>query len=146
MTVGHIGAWTRAAAERDCLLMEIMSVVQRERCDAVVVYPPSDTIGGVYVFRNGFAEALCERGAAARVGTINHTPERCRVGRSGQLRVLARRGAALRLGGRPALRRPTQANRRRRARNAAVTTPIASSMAVEGSGILNCCGRRIAVT
>jgi hypothetical protein len=80
MTVGHIGAWGRAAAERDRLLMEVASVVQRERCDAVAVHPLPDAIDGVYVFRNGFAEALRERGVVARVGRIDDTPERCRVG------------------------------------------------------------------
>jgi hypothetical protein len=37
-------------------------------------------IDGVYVFRNGFAEALRARGITARVGTVSDTPARCRAG------------------------------------------------------------------
>ena len=51
-------AWIAAGELRDRVLADVTAVVRAEGCGRVTVGDLPDALGGVYVFRNGFAEAV----------------------------------------------------------------------------------------
>jgi len=61
-------AWGDAAELRDRVLANIAPVVKAEGCDRISVTSVPDSLRGVYVFRNGFAEAV-EQAAGPRAAT-----------------------------------------------------------------------------
>jgi hypothetical protein len=60
-TRAHAGAWERAAAERDRILVAAERV-HSAGCGAPHLAGTTDSIDGAYVFRNGLEEALRRRG------------------------------------------------------------------------------------
>jgi Tfp pilus assembly protein PilX len=59
----HLQDWRRAAAVRDRVLASASSQLQETRCATVGFISIPDSVGGAYVFRNGFEDALA-RGQA----------------------------------------------------------------------------------
>jgi hypothetical protein len=56
----HVRVWTQAAAERDRILSA--AEIVEHACDGPRFSGATDNVGGAYVFRNGFVEALDRRG------------------------------------------------------------------------------------
>jgi hypothetical protein len=66
--LGRQRAWSDAAELRDRVLANIAPIVRAEGCDRISARSVPDSLRGVYVFRNGFAEAL-EQAAGPRTAT-----------------------------------------------------------------------------
>lgn len=63
----HLDNWQTAAQLRDRVLTSAIESIRGTPCVAVHFTNVPDSIGGAYVFRNGFAEALSETGYGSRV-------------------------------------------------------------------------------
>ena len=75
----HSSDWQRAAALRDAVLARATSEVARSTCRPLGFTNLPDSVGGAYVFRNGFVEAMTAAGVAPGAVTVSATAGGCTV-------------------------------------------------------------------
>jgi hypothetical protein len=76
-TRAHLQPWTAARAERDRVLLRLISVPLS--CRQVAASPAPDNVAGAYVFRNGLNEALATLGRSYDWVTSDQAVPECQV-------------------------------------------------------------------
>ena len=75
----HLRDWERAAALRDAVLARATTEVARSTCRPLGFTNLPDSVGGAYVFRNGFVEAMAAAGVAPGSVSVSATTGDCTV-------------------------------------------------------------------
>jgi hypothetical protein len=66
----HLRDWQEAAGLRDRVLADAVTHLQATDCSTLAFTNLPDSAGGAYVFRNGFIDALDDRGAFRAMPTL----------------------------------------------------------------------------